>query len=58
MELTVRWKFTAKIPKKHTRNINTTPFCPDEAILPARQAQKQSRLAAKSIKNSEMKMML
>jgi len=35
----LRWKFNANKSKKHTRNINTTTFCPDEAILPARRAQ-------------------
>lgn len=35
----LRWKFNANNSKKHTRNINTTTFCPDEAILPARRAQ-------------------
>lgn len=37
--ITMRWKFNANKSKKHTRNINTTTFCPDEAILPARKAQ-------------------
>ena len=34
----LRWKFNAEKSKKHTRNINTTTFSPDEAILPARRA--------------------
>lgn len=38
----LRWKFNANNSKKHTRNINTTTFCPDEAILPARQAQNKA----------------
>ena len=37
--LQLRWKFNANKSKKHTRNINTTTFSPDEAILPARRAQ-------------------
>jgi hypothetical protein len=35
----LRWKFNTNKSKKHTRNINTTTFHPDEAILPARRAQ-------------------
>lgn len=35
----LRWKFNAEKSKKHTRNINTTTFSPDEAILPARRTQ-------------------